>query len=108
MLPRSLCLGDPYPFYDSGFRESGKGAASLRNNFLNAYNVFKKWLYLLNSLKTNNMTTSEIRAEIIELINAGTINVSKIIKYFRQYRPEADLGRVREEAKELVAQARRP
>lgn len=54
------------------------------------------------------MTTSEIRAEIIELINAGTINVSKIIKYFRQYRPEADLGRVREEAKELVAQARRP
>lgn len=52
------------------------------------------------------MTTSEIRAEIVELINAGMINVPKIVKYFRQYKPEANLEKVREEAKELVAQVR--
>ena len=52
------------------------------------------------------MTTTEIRAEIVELINAGMLNVPKIVKYFRQYRPEASLEKVKEEAKELVEQAR--
>jgi hypothetical protein len=52
------------------------------------------------------MTTSEIRAEIVELINSGMLNVPKIVKYFRQYKPEANLEKVREEAKELVAQVR--
>ena len=52
------------------------------------------------------MTTSEIRAEIVELINSGMLSVPKIVKYFRQYKPEASLEKVREETKELVAQAR--
>ena len=52
------------------------------------------------------MTTSDIRAEIVELINSGMLNVPKIVKYFRQYRTDANLEKVREEAKELVAQAR--
>ena len=52
------------------------------------------------------MTTSDIRAEIVELINSGIINVPKIVKYFRQYRTDANLEKVREEAKELVAQVR--
>jgi hypothetical protein len=52
------------------------------------------------------MNTSQIRAEIVELINSGMLNVPKIVKYFREYRPDASLETVREEAKELVAQAR--
>jgi hypothetical protein len=52
------------------------------------------------------MTSTEIRGEIVELINAGMLNVPKIVKYFRQYKPEANLEKVREEAKELVAQVR--
>jgi len=52
------------------------------------------------------MTTTEIRAEIVEMINSGTLNVPKIVKYFRQHRPEANLKIVREESKELVAQVK--
>ncbi len=52
------------------------------------------------------MKTSDIRAEIVELINSGMLNVPKIVSYFKTYRPEADLKKVREEAKELVAQVR--
>jgi hypothetical protein len=52
------------------------------------------------------MTTTEIRAEIVEMINSGVLNVPKIVKYFRQHRPEANLKIVREESKELVAQVR--
>jgi hypothetical protein len=52
------------------------------------------------------MKTSDIRAEVVELINSGMLNVPKIVSYFKTYRPEADLKKVREEAKELVAQVR--
>jgi hypothetical protein len=52
------------------------------------------------------MTTAEIRAEIVEMINSGVLNIPKIVKYFRQHRPEANLKIVREESKELVAQVR--
>jgi uncharacterized protein (DUF111 family) len=48
------------------------------------------------------MTTTQIRAEIIEMINAGTLNVTKIVSFFKKNRPEADLEVVKEEAKELV------
>jgi hypothetical protein len=34
------------------------------------------------------------------------LNVPKIVSYFKTYKPEANLTVVREEAKELVAQAR--
>ena len=52
------------------------------------------------------MTTTQIRAEIVEMINSGTINVSKITSFFRKHRPEANLDTVKEEAKELVAEAK--
>jgi hypothetical protein len=52
------------------------------------------------------MKTSDIRAEVVELINSGMLNVPKIVSYFKTYKPEADLKKVREEAKELVAQVR--
>lgn len=52
------------------------------------------------------MTRSEIRGEISEMINAGTLNVPKIVKYFNQHRPDADIEKVKEEAKELVAETR--
>jgi len=52
------------------------------------------------------MTTTEIRAEIVELINSGMLNVAKVVSYFRQHRPDASLEKVREEAKELVAEAK--
>ena len=52
------------------------------------------------------MTTSQIRAEIIEMINAGTINVPKITSFFKKHRPEANIETVKEEAKELVAEAK--
>jgi hypothetical protein len=48
------------------------------------------------------MTTTNIRAEIAELINAGMLNVPKIVKYFRENKPEANLETVKVEAKELV------
>ena len=52
------------------------------------------------------MTTSQIRAEIIEMVNAGTTNVIKITSFFKKYRPEANIETVKEEAKELVAEAK--
>jgi hypothetical protein len=52
------------------------------------------------------MTTSEIRAEIVEMISAGHLNVPKIKAYFKKYKPEANMDKVAEEAKELVAEAR--
>ena len=52
------------------------------------------------------MKNSDIRAEIVELINAGMLNVSKIVSYFKTYKPEANIAEVRVEAKELVAEAR--
>jgi hypothetical protein len=52
------------------------------------------------------MTSTEIRAEIVELINAGMLNVPKIVKFFKDYRPTANASTVKEEAKELVAEVR--
>ena len=52
------------------------------------------------------MTTTQIRAEIVEMINAGTINAAKITSFFKKHRPEANLETVKEEAKELVAEAK--
>ena len=52
------------------------------------------------------MTSTQIRAEIVEMINAGTINVTKITSFFKKHRPEANLETVKEEAKELVAEAK--
>ena len=45
------------------------------------------------------MTTSEIRAEIVEMISAGHLNVPKIKAYFKKYKPEANMDKVAEEAK---------
>jgi hypothetical protein len=52
------------------------------------------------------MTRTQIRAEIIEMINAGTLNVPKIVSYFKKHRTEADIELVKEEAKELVHETR--
>jgi hypothetical protein len=52
------------------------------------------------------MTTTEIRAEIVELINGGMLNVPKIKAYFKKYKPEANMNKVVEEAKELVAEVK--
>lgn len=52
------------------------------------------------------MTTTDIRAEIVELINAGMLNVPKIVTHFRQNHPNSNLEKVKEEAKELVAEAK--
>jgi hypothetical protein len=52
------------------------------------------------------MTTTEIRAEIVELINGGMLNVPNIIKFFKDFRPDAKPLTVKMEAKELVAQVR--
>ena len=52
------------------------------------------------------MTSTEIRAEIVELVNGGMLNVSKIKSFFKQYRPDANLTTVAEEAKELVAEVK--
>ena len=52
------------------------------------------------------MTSTEIRAEIVELINAGMLNVPKIVKFFKDYRPTANTSTVKEEEKELVAEVR--
>ena len=48
------------------------------------------------------MTTTQIRSEIVEMINAGTLNVPKIVSFFKKNRPEANLEVVKEEAKELM------
>jgi hypothetical protein len=52
------------------------------------------------------MTNREIRAEIVELINGGMLNVPNIVKFFKTHRPAANLTTVKEEAKELVAEAK--
>jgi hypothetical protein len=52
------------------------------------------------------MTSSEIRAEIVELINSGMLNVAKIKSFFKQNRPSANPTVVAEEAKELVAEVK--
>ena len=49
------------------------------------------------------MTTREIRAEIIELINSGMLNVPNLVKFFKTHHPGANLNTVKEEAKEIVA-----
>ena len=54
----------------------------------------------------NALSTTQIRAEIVELINAGTLNVPNIIKFFKDFRPDAKPLTVKAEAKELVAQVR--
>jgi hypothetical protein len=48
------------------------------------------------------MKNSEIRAEIVELINGGMNKVSQIISFFREYRKEVNLKEVRTEAAELI------
>lgn len=53
------------------------------------------------------MRTSEIRGEIAELINSGILNVPKIVAYFKQHRPDANIETVKEEAKELVTETRK-
>ena len=52
------------------------------------------------------MTTTQVRAEITELINSGILNVPKIVAFFKTNRPDADLSVVKEEAKELVAETK--
>lgn len=52
------------------------------------------------------MKTTEIRAEIVELINAGRMKLSLIVSYFKTYRPDANISVVKVEAKELIAEAR--
>jgi len=52
------------------------------------------------------MTTSQIRAEIVEMISAGHLNVLKIKSYFKKYKPEANIKIVAEEAKDLIAEAK--
>lgn len=52
------------------------------------------------------MNTTEIRGEIVELINSGMLNVPKIVSYFKKYHPGTDIAKVREEAKELVTETR--
>ena len=52
------------------------------------------------------MTTSQIRAEIVEMISAGHLNSAKITAYFKKYKKEADIKIVAEEAKELIAEAK--
>ena len=52
------------------------------------------------------MTSTDIRAEIVELINAGMLNVPNIVKFFKTHRPTANASTVKEEAKELVAEVR--
>jgi len=52
------------------------------------------------------MTRTQIRAEIIEMINAGMLNAPKIVSFFKKHRPEANIESVKEEAKELVQETR--
>ncbi len=52
------------------------------------------------------MTTTEIRAELTELINGGILNVPKIVAFFKTYRPDADITIVKREAKDLVSEVR--
>lgn len=52
------------------------------------------------------MTNTEIRAEICEMINAGTMKVGPIVSFFRKNRPTADIDEVRAEAKELIKETK--
>ena len=52
------------------------------------------------------MTRTQIRAEIVEMVNAGILNVPKIVSFFKKNHPEANLETVKEEAKELVQETR--
>jgi hypothetical protein len=52
------------------------------------------------------MTTTQIRAQIVEMVNAGILNVPKIVSFFKKNHPEANLKTVKEEAKELVQETR--
>ena len=52
------------------------------------------------------MTTTQIRAQIVEMINSGTLNVPKIVSFFKKNLPEAPLETVKEEAKELVQETK--
>ena len=54
----------------------------------------------------NALSTTQIRAEIVELINGGMLNVPNIIKFFKDFRPGADPTTVKTEAKELVAEVK--
>ncbi len=67
---------------------------------------WEKMIIFIYNLKQITMTTSEIRAEIAELINSGMMKLPRIVSYFKTYRPDANISNVKEEAKELLAQVR--
>jgi hypothetical protein len=52
------------------------------------------------------MTTTQIRQEIVELINSGIMSSSKIVSYFKKNHKEASIEIVKEEAKELTDQVK--
>jgi hypothetical protein len=52
------------------------------------------------------MTTTQIRAQIVEMVNAGILSVPKIVSFFKKNHPEAPIETVKEEAKELVQETR--
>jgi glycerol-3-phosphate responsive antiterminator len=52
------------------------------------------------------MTSTQIRQEIIELINSGIMDISKIVSYFKQNHKEASIDIIKEEAKDLVNEAK--
>ena len=54
----------------------------------------------------NALSTTQIRAEIVELINGGMLNVPDIIKFFKDFRPGVNPTTVTAEAKELVAEVK--
>ena len=54
----------------------------------------------------NALSTTQIRAEIVELINGGMLNVPDIIKFFKDFRPGVNPTTVKTEAKELVAEVK--
>lgn len=52
------------------------------------------------------MTHTQIRQEIVELINSGIMSVSKIVSYFKQNHKGTPIDVVKEEAKDLVNEAK--
>ena len=52
------------------------------------------------------MTTTQIRSQIVEMINSGNLSVPKIVSFFKKNLPEANLETVKEEAKELVQETK--
>jgi hypothetical protein len=52
------------------------------------------------------MTRTQIRAQIVEMVNAGILSVPKIVSFFKKNHPEAPLETVKEEAKELVQETK--